>query len=74
MTPIQDDLAPEDLEGWPPRQLLVECAMCRRSFHTGLAADQRPSDATDQWGRIHECPFCGFTTAYRNMDYRYEGE
>ena len=74
MTPIPDNFVPEDLERQSPRQLLVECAMCRRSFQTGMTADQRPSDATDQWGRIHECPFCGFTTAYRNMDYQSEGE
>ena len=32
--------------------------------------ERRPSEGVDPPVRVHECPFCGFTTAYGAADYR----
>ena len=53
-----------------PPELRLECAVCGRAFPSGLVRDRRPSEGVDPPVRVHECPFCGFTTAYGAADYR----
>ena len=61
----------EDLEDESSDQLVIQCAMCRRTFPSGIYIDHQSFD--DLSGKVHECPFCGFTTAYSNVDYRSTG-
>jgi hypothetical protein len=48
--------------------------MCGRSFPSGIYAEHQSFEAANLEGKIHECPFCGFTAAYGNTDYRYQGK
>ena len=61
--------AGEDRNAGPFPDFLIECAMCHRSFPSGISVDSGPLEASDSPRQIHECPFCGFTSAYSAKDY-----
>ena len=63
-----------DLKDDSADELLIKCAMCGRSLASGIYVQRQSLKASDLSGKVHECPFCGFTTAYINTDYSYEGQ
>ena len=56
------------------RQLWVSCAACRRAFPSGIYLDPSSFEEGEFSGRLHECPFCGYTAAYGKTDYTYDAE
>ena len=68
-----------DLEDQPRDQLVIQCAVCGRTFPSGIYVDRSSFEAVDPQSReglgenVHECPSCGFTTAYGKADYKWEG-
>ena len=62
----------EDLGDQSSDQLVIQCAMCGRTFPSGIYVDRRSIEAANPTRKVHECPFCGFTTAYDPTDYRYK--
>lgn len=60
--------------GLDPQELVLVCAMCRRQFPSGIQAKGRALEELDLSGRVHECPYCGFTAAYNDTDYTRKGE
>jgi len=58
-----------DAQSHPSGQLVLRCAMCRRTFPSGIYPPRQACRAMELEGRVHECPFCGFITAYDPTDY-----
>ena len=54
-------------------QLWVRCAACRRAFPSGIHVDPNSFEGEEFSGRLHECPFCGYTAGYAKPDYSYNG-
>ena len=55
-------------------QLLITCAMCGRSFPSGISSPRESFEDLDLPRRLYDCPFCGFVTAYDRTDYHYDPE
>ncbi len=62
------------LEDEAADQLVIQCAMCRRNYPSGLTVGDQSSGGDTSQVQVHECPYCGFTAAYGASDYRHGAE
>ena len=51
------------------KEMMLNCAMCSRHFSSGILPNDPDLRHTEKTARVHECPHCGFTTAYNKGDY-----
>ena len=58
----------------PFKELALRCAMCGRLFSAGISPNDPDLERTDLPARVHDCPHCGFTSAYSKGEYIFPKE